>query len=71
MPVFDYEVVDRSGTSSRGKIEGPDSAALITRFRDRGQLVVSLQETAAPTSAPGSASQIVTSIRRLFEGVRL
>lgn len=71
MPVFDYEVVDRSGTSSRGKIEGPDPAALITRFRDRGQLVVSLQETSAPVAAAGGASQIVTSIKRLFGGVRL
>ena len=73
MPVFDYEVVDRSGSTSRGKIEGPDSAALITRFRERGQLVISLQETTKPTGAAGesSATRIATALRKLVAGVRL
>jgi type IV pilus assembly protein PilC len=71
MPVFDYEVVDRAGTTSRGKIEGPDLSALITRFRERGQLVVSLRETAALVASDSTLARINTALGRVFGGVRL
>jgi type IV pilus assembly protein PilC len=52
MPVFEYEIVDSSGTIGRGRQQAEDQAELLQRFRDRGQLVVSLRATDAPPVAP-------------------
>jgi type IV pilus assembly protein PilC len=43
MPVFQYEVADRRGSVSRGTAEAAEQAELITRFRERGQVVLSLR----------------------------
>jgi type IV pilus assembly protein PilC len=47
MPVFLYEVADRRGSVSRGTAEAAEQAELITRFRERGQVVLSLRPAAA------------------------
>ena len=52
MPVFEYEVVDRSGAIGRGRQQAEDQAELMQQLRDRGQLVVSLRATDAPRAAP-------------------
>ena len=52
MPVFEYEIVDSSGTIGRGRQQAEDQAELLQRFRDRGQLVVSLRATDAPPGGP-------------------
>ena len=54
MPVFQYEVADRKGSVSRGTAEATDQPELITRFRERGQIVLSLRPARA--SATGGAS---------------
>src|SRR6266508_4411903 len=43
MPVFQYEIADRKGSVSRGTAEATEQAELITRFRERGQIVLSLR----------------------------
>ncbi len=45
MPVYQYEVADRRGSVSRGTAEAAEQAELITRFRERGQIVLSLSPT--------------------------
>src|SRR5213594_2757557 len=52
MPVFEYEVVDRSGAIGRGSQQAEDPAELMQRLRDRGQLVVSLRAADGPGAAP-------------------
>src|SRR5438093_5045304 len=52
MPVFEYEIVDSSGTIGRGRQQAEDQAELLQWLRDRGQLVVSLRATDAPPAAP-------------------
>ncbi|PYN50278.1 MAG: hypothetical protein DMD94_27175, partial [Candidatus Rokuibacteriota bacterium] len=52
MPVFEYEIVDQSGTVGRGRQQAEDSAELVQRLRDSGQLVVSLRAADAPRDAP-------------------
>jgi type IV pilus assembly protein PilC len=47
MPVYQYEVADRRGSLSRGTAEAAEQAELITRFRERGQIVLSLSPTTA------------------------
>jgi len=53
MPVFLYEVADRRGSVSRGTAEAAEQAELITRFRERGQVVLSLRPAAAGGKARG------------------
>jgi type IV pilus assembly protein PilC len=53
MPVFQYEVADRRGSVSRGTAEAAEQAELITRFRERGQVVLSLRPAAAGGKARG------------------
>jgi type IV pilus assembly protein PilC len=70
MPVFEYEVVDRSGAIGRGRQQAEDQAELLQRLRDRGQLVVSLRAADAPRA--GSLRQVLgKSIRRVTGRVRL
>src|SRR5437867_2392950 len=64
MPVFEYEVVDSAGTIGRGRQQAEDSAELLQQFRDRGQLVVSLRATDAPSAAP-----LRDVLKRSFGGV--
>jgi type IV pilus assembly protein PilC len=53
MPVFEYEVVDRSGAVARGRQQAEDQTQLMQRLRERGQLVVSLRATTdTPRAAP-------------------
>ena len=60
MPVFQYEIADRKGAVSRGTAEAPEQAELINRFRERGQVVLSLRETAgARTAVDGIGMQSV------------
>jgi type II secretory pathway component PulF len=47
MPVFVYEVADRRGSVSRGTAEAAEQAELITRFQERGQVVLSLRPARA------------------------
>ena len=47
MPVYQYEVADRKGSVSRGTAEATEQAELITRFRERGQIVLSLRPAKA------------------------
>ena len=78
MPVYQYEVADRKGSVSRGTAEAAEQAELITRFRERGQIVLSLR----PARSGGGAGigaintgQLVTnlhqSFKRLSSGVNL
>jgi len=53
MPVFQYEVADRRGSVSRGTAEAAEQAELITRLRERGQVVLSLRPAAAGGKARG------------------
>jgi type II secretory pathway component PulF len=47
MPVYQYEVADRRGSLSRGTGEAAEQSELITRFRERAQIVLSLSPTIA------------------------
>ena len=79
MPVFQYEVADRKGSVSRGTAEAAEQAELITRFRERGQLVLSLRP--APSGRDGGglsgfnagvlAGNLRQSFKRLSTGVKL
>ena len=70
MPVFEYEVVDRSGAIGRGRQQAEDQAELMQRLRDRGQLVVSLRAADAPRAAP-LRQALQHSLRRVTGRVRL
>ena len=76
MPVYQYEVADRRGSLSRGTAEAAEQAELITRFRERGQIVLSLSPTSAGTMAKGADLGPVMagfreSYRRMSSGVNL
>jgi type II secretory pathway component PulF len=61
MPVFEYEVVDRSGVVAQGRQQADDQTQLMQRLRERGHLVVSLRAT---TDDPRS-----TPLRLVLKGV--
>ncbi|MCI0547814.1 MAG: type II secretion system F family protein [Candidatus Rokubacteria bacterium] len=63
MPVFEYEVADRRGSLSRGRAEAVDQRDLIGRFRDRGQIVLSIR--AASAGGVGDASNLSGRIQSL------
>src|SRR5512132_2282840 len=77
MPVFQYEIADRKGAVSRGTAEATEQAELINRFRERGQVVLSLRETAGVRAAlNGSGMESVVegfreSFKRMSSGVSL
>jgi type IV pilus assembly protein PilC len=76
MPVYQYEVADRRGSLSRGTAEAAEQAELITRFRERGQIVLSLSPTSAGAMATGADLGPVRagfreSYRRMSSGVNL
>jgi type IV pilus assembly protein PilC len=76
MPVYQYEVADRRGSLSRGTAEAAEQAELITRFRERGQIVLSLSPTTAGAVATGADLGPVMagfreSYKRMSSGVNL
>lgn len=79
MPVFQYEVADRKGSVSRGTAEAAEQAELITRFRERGQIVLSLRPARAARSGGGIggfnagtlAGNLRQSFKRMSTGVNL
>src|SRR5712692_10571840 len=77
MPVFQYEIADRKGAVSRGTAEAVEQAELINRFRERGQVVLSLRETAGGRAAiSGIGMESVgeafrQSFKRMSSGVSL
>jgi type IV pilus assembly protein PilC len=79
MPVFQYEVADRKGSVSRGTAEAAEQAELITRFRERGQIVLSLRPARASRSGGGMsgfnagvlAGNLRQSFKRMSTGVNL
>jgi type IV pilus assembly protein PilC len=76
MPVYHYEVADRRGSVSRGTAEAAEQAELITRFRERGQIVLSLSPTAAGAVAKSADLGPVMagfreSFKRMSSGVNL
>jgi type IV pilus assembly protein PilC len=76
MPVFEYEVADRRGALSRGRAEAASQGDLILRFRERGQVVVGLRQT-APGQFAGAlevgplAEAVKQSYRRLSSGINV
>ena len=76
MPVYQYEVADRRGSVSRGTAEAAEQAELITRFRERGQIVLSLSPTTAGAAVKGAELGPVMagfreSYRRMSSGINL
>src|SRR6266508_5082766 len=77
MPVFQYEVADRKGAVSRGTAEAGEQAELISRFRERGQVVLSLRPARATRAAfsgaeMGSVAEgFRQSFKRMSSGVSL
>ncbi|HEX6774532.1 MAG TPA: type II secretion system F family protein, partial [Methylomirabilota bacterium] len=76
MPVYQYEVADRRGSLSRGTAEAAEQAELITRFRERGQIVLSLSPTTAGAVAKSADLGPVMagfreSYKRMSSGVNL
>jgi type IV pilus assembly protein PilC len=76
MPVYQYEVADRRGSVSRGTAEAAEQAELITRFRERGQIVLSLTPTTAGAVAKSADLGPVMagfreSYKRISSGVNL
>ena len=76
MPVYQYEVADRRGSVSRGTAEASEQAELITRFRERGQIVLSLSPTTGGSGGrradPGPImAGFRESYKRMSSGVNL
>jgi type IV pilus assembly protein PilC len=76
MPVFEYEVADRSGALSSGRAEAEDPAALIVRFREQGRLVLSLRPAGKSLMSEGVGVRAILgglqrAVRRLSSGVNL
>ena len=76
MPVYQYEVADRRGSLSRGTAEAAEQAELITRFRERGQIVLSLSPTTGGSAARSADQSPVMagfreSCKRMSGGVNL
>ena len=68
MPVYQYEVADRRGSVSRGTAEAAEQAELITRLRERGQIVLSLSPTTAGAMAKGAdPGPVMTGFRESFK----
>ena len=76
MPVFEYEVVDPSGTVSRGRAEAEDQSALLVRFRGQGRWVLSLKPSAKGVFSEGVGLAAIgegmqRALRRATQGVGL
>ena len=68
MPVFEYEVVDRSGAIARGRQQADDQSQLMQRLRERGQLVVSLRATTEAARAAAPLRQVLQRSMQRFKG---
>jgi type IV pilus assembly protein PilC len=51
VPVFEYEVADRSGALSRGRIEADNPGDLVSRFREQGRVVLAVRPARAGAAA--------------------
>jgi type IV pilus assembly protein PilC len=77
MPLFEYEVADRSGGLSRGRAEADDAGDLIARLREQGRLVLAVRPAAAggALDARGGLGALVEAVRaslkRLASGVSI
>jgi len=76
MPVFEYEVADRSGALSSGRAEAEDPAALIVRFREQGRLVLALRPVRKSIMGEGVGVRAILggfqrAVRRMSSGVNL
>ena len=76
MPVFEYEVVDPSGTVSRGRAEAEDQSTLLVRFRGQGRWVLSLKPSAKGVFSEGVGLAAIgegmqRALRRATQGVGL
>jgi type IV pilus assembly protein PilC len=67
VPVFEYEIVDKKGTLGRGRLEAEDQTDLIQRFRERGQLVISVRPALPGVGATGPGSGLgLAALRQRF-----
>ena len=71
MPVFEYEVVDRTGGIARGRQQADDQGQLMQRLRERGQLVVAVRATDATRVATPMRAVLQRSLRRFQGKVKL
>ena len=75
MPLFEYEVADASGATSRGRIQAENPGALIVRFREQGQWVLSVRPASRGVTDNAGVRAIVEgfqrAIRRMTSGVNL
>jgi type IV pilus assembly protein PilC len=77
MPVFEYEVVDLKGGMKRGRDEAEEPGELVAKFRERGQLVISIRPTTGgagvgtPLALTALGDAMKQSFRRISSGVSL
>jgi type IV pilus assembly protein PilC len=71
MPVFEYEVVDRTGGIARGRQQADDQGQLMQRLRERGQLVVAVRATDAARVAAPMRLVLQRSLQRFTGKVKL
>jgi type IV pilus assembly protein PilC len=73
--VYDYEVADARGALFRGRAEADTIAALVTRFREQGRLVLAVRPAARRRAAGGGLGSAGEAVRqalaRATRGVRL
>jgi type IV pilus assembly protein PilC len=50
MSTFAFKALDLSGVSTRGEMEGDDKQAIAARLREKGLIVIDLEEMAAPNA---------------------
>src|SRR5215831_16145609 len=67
MPVFEYEVADRRGVLSRGRIEAANQGDLIVRLRERGQVVVGVRQTSGPLGGALEITPLSEAIKRSYQ----
>lgn len=76
MPVFEYEVADRTGALSRGRAEAPDQGDLIVRLREQGRVVVAVRQAGRAGLVGGLdfgplVERLTLSLRRMSSGAKL
>jgi type IV pilus assembly protein PilC len=75
VPVYEYEAADARGVLSRGRAEADTSAALVTRLREQGRLVLAIRPSGRRAAAEGGAAGVLDGARlavwRVVRGVRL
>ena len=76
MPVFEYEIADNRGSTSRGRAEADTQADLILRFREQGRLVLAVRPAGVGARAQADGftpllESVRRSLRRLSSGVKV